>query len=535
MSCASVATDRSPLSVGRPASPTGRREARRPTKVRNRGAPSTRLRLLAAVAGAGWAAAFADPAPLVSAVEVIGNTRTRDEVVLRELLFAVGDPADSAVVAETERNLRALLFLGRPEIRLEPVGDGTVRAIVSVEDLWARAVSPLLSGDAHEVSAGAVALDYNFLGRGQVAQVTLFHDAVRGNRGSAHYRAPRLAGSRVGLSVDAGVGQEGHDLDLTVSQGFWSLAAPWAYGASLSSHRSLVRLYAGGHLAARYGDRTEAAGLWLSASRGARWKVRPGIRLAVSDRAFRADPPFTDAPVGRRRVVPSLSLTLWRPQYATARFLNLMGPVEDLQVGSWLTASAGVSARTLGSDRDFPFLTLTLSPRHASAAGWYLFATAGASGRWREGGYWHVISSSRVLAYRRLTAAPGAPTAALRFEFDALSRPEDEGSQFLLGVDAGLRGYGPRRFDGTRRLLAGAELRPVFARRRSWSLGAALFAEAGAAWSPGRSAPTARPAAGMGLRVGLPRIYNTPVLRVDLAHGTRGGAWQLSFGMGQYF
>ena len=40
---------------------------------------------------------------------------------------------------------------------------------------------------------------------------------------------------------------------------------------------------------------------------------------------------------------------------------------------------------------------------------------------------------------------------------------------------------------------------------------------------------------GAGGRIGLPRVYNTPVMRVDLAYGAGDGAWQLSFGIGQYF
>lgn len=474
-------------------------------------------------------------APVVSAVEIAGNTRTRDDVILRELLFAVGDRADSATLAETERNLRALLFLGRPEVRLVPTGDGTVRAVVAVVDLYARAVSPLLSGDTDEVSVGAVALDFNLLGRGQTAQVTLFHDAISGNRASTRYRDPRLRGSRLSLSADAGLSGEGHDLALSLALPFWSLATPWAWGGAVASSRARLRLYAGGHLAARYDDRVDAGSLWLVRSYGESWKVRPGLRLAVSDRTFRAHPPFTYAPADRRRLLPSLSLTLWRPRYATTRFLNLLGPVEDLQVGSWLAAGAGLSLAALRSDRSFPFLSLTLSPRHAFADDWYLFGTLGASTRWRAGGYWNLVTSSRLFAYHRFPAWPGAPTAALRLGYDTLSRPEDEGSQYLLGVDAGLRGYGPRRYDGTRRLLAGLELRPVFARRPSWSLGAALFADAGAAWTPRASRRVLRPAAGVGLRLGLPRIYDTPVLRADVARGLQGGPWQVSFGTGQYF
>ena len=102
----------------------------------------------------------------------------------------------------------------------------------------------------------------------------------------------------------------------------------------------------------------------------------------------------------------------------------------------------------------------------------------------------------------------------------------------LLGGDSGLRGYLPRHFDGDRRLTASVELRPVFLRHTDWALGGTLFADGGGAWD---GSPSLHASFGAGLRLGLPRIYDTPVLRADVAHGLSGGVWQLSFGLGQYF
>src|ERR1035437_4852084 len=43
------------------------------------------------------------------------HIRTREAVISRELLFEVGDTYDPALIAETERNLRALPFIRRAE------------------------------------------------------------------------------------------------------------------------------------------------------------------------------------------------------------------------------------------------------------------------------------------------------------------------------------------------------------------------------------------------------------------------------------
>ena len=39
------------------------------------------------------------------------HIRTREEIIRQELLFAPGDPLDKEAIAQTERNLRALVFL----------------------------------------------------------------------------------------------------------------------------------------------------------------------------------------------------------------------------------------------------------------------------------------------------------------------------------------------------------------------------------------------------------------------------------------
>ena len=96
--------------------------------------------------------------------------------------------------------------------------------VVSVLDLYARALSPTLSGKSGEVSYGLVGMDFNFLGRGQVVQLTFDHDAITGNRVAALYHLPRLAGTRRTLTTNICVGAEGHDVRLTVSQPFFSLA-----------------------------------------------------------------------------------------------------------------------------------------------------------------------------------------------------------------------------------------------------------------------------------------------------------------------
>ena len=498
---------------------------------RNLRPKATRLtRVVLAFVALGMADRVAAAGPTVRQITIVGNSRTDSTVVLRELLYAVGEPLDTALVEESERNLRRLLFLGKVETVLTH-DERSVGVELQLEDLYARALTPQLAGELGELSYGIVALDYNLLGRGQVARIDLNHNAVAGNSGSLFYQNPRLRGSRHTITANLGGAEEGHHLFLSVSQPFYALSTPWSYGASVSSSQHVARLYSGQRLATKYGDRREAAAAWVTRSYGNATKLRPGFRVSVSDHRFDSQQRFAYAPQDRRRVLPSVDITVWEPEYEKTRFVLDLGRVEDIQLGSWISTRVGGSSETLGSDRDFVFYQLRLSPNLNLRDNLYMFGTALHSSRLDRGGSFERYTAVSMRAYARLASHH---TIALRLWWDALDEPEDQ-SQLLLGADRGLRGYAPRRFDGSRRFLFNLEARPTFRHNRIYVLAGALFADAGSVWSPGDNKHRLAASVGVGARVGLLTVYNSPILRVDVARGFLDTSWQLSFGLGQYF
>ena len=124
-----------------------------------------------AIGQVAWAHAAIDP-PRIQRILICGNERTTAEIIRRELLFAEGDLVDSSRIAETERNLRRLFFIGEVDIRIADTHAGS-EVTVEVEDLYSRALSPLISGQPNELSFGLVGLDYNLFGRGQSLRFSL--------------------------------------------------------------------------------------------------------------------------------------------------------------------------------------------------------------------------------------------------------------------------------------------------------------------------------------------------------------------------
>lgn len=123
-------------------------------------------------------------------------------------------------------------------------------------------------------------------------------------------------------------------------------------------------------------------------------------------------------------------------------------------------------------------------------------------------------------------------SVALRFAMDALLHTKQI-DQLLLGMDTGLRGLPAHALAGNRRTILNLELRPTLHYDQRWTLAAASFFDAGNAWNKSERSRL-RYAYGMGLRLGFPQLYNTPVWRLDLAWSDRGD-WHLSLGLGQYF
>ncbi|HCQ04449.1 MAG TPA: hypothetical protein DIT99_28945 [Candidatus Latescibacteria bacterium] len=468
--------------------------------------------------------------PTIRHISIEGNTRTREAIIRRELLFSEGEPLDSMLVVESARNLRRFFFLGQVDIQVQKK-DRFADVVVSVLDLYARALSPTLSGKSGELSYGLVGMDFNFLGLGQVVQLTFDHDAITGNRVAALYHLPRLAGTRRTLTTNIGVGAEGHDVRLTVSQPFFSLATTWSYGVSFFSQEEVVRLYSNQIISARYADRIDGGAAWITRSFGDQIKVRPGIRLDLSDRQFATQQGFTYAPNNRRRVLPSVGLTIWKPHFERVRYIQFLGRLEDLPIGSFVSTRVGISHQSLGSDRDFGVFSLHLAPRFKLYANGYTFISLFLSGRRQTGSYRNVFGQAELVTYAQVRRLH---TLAFRIRWDAIGRTEDI-SQLLLGVIRGLRGYVPRRFDGTRRFLLNVEARPTFYRHPAFALGGAFFMDSGTVWTPGVNDPGLNTSVGLGGRLGFTRVYNNPILRADLAYAIQDRTWQLWVGLGQYF
>ena len=463
-------------------------------------------------------------------ITISGHQRTQRQTIERELLFTAGARLDSALLGETERNLRRLPFLGKIAINIVPDGE-FVDIEVRVQDLYARALSPIFSGSLNALNYGLIAVDYNFAGRGRLARIALEDRADRGPRGQISLSDPRLVGASHSAHIDLALERDGHDLEWHFSHPYTTLSTPRTYGIRQWTNRTPRTYYEDGSARYQYANTNEGMSLWYGISRGSNYKIRTLYEVRYADRTVLAS--LTPQPhfERQRRLQQSATFTLWKPRFQRAQFIANLGSVEDLQLGSWLSLRAGYAHAIDTADKSFTFFRANLSPRWSYRQVAYVFATGSAS--WQHNG--RGVENTYLLAdLRTYIRISQSHSAAVRIRLDALHRPVPV-DQLLLGLDTGLRAYSPHAFTGERRSMLSVEMRPTLIRTPWYVLAGAAFFDMGAAWNPPSNPFNLRSSAGLGLRVGLPKLYGTPVWRLDLAHAIRQHSWRLSVGVGQYF
>mgnify|MGYP001162845823 CR=1 FL=1 len=470
----------------------------------------------------------AGSAQTIQTISILGPKRTRIETVERELLFRVGEPFDSTRIEESARNLRRLPFLGRVKLTPYTVGSD-IHVEVRVQDLHARALSPTVTGSIDALEYGLAALDYNLGGRGERILLAVASQTYVGKSAEVSFWKPRLFGSEHSVFSRAYGSQEGRDVQWSLNRPFFTLKSRVSYGISLRDAQSITRLLGPSYVLGEYETADRSTRIWCETSHGENMKVRP--RLEIGYLKHRGPEKFGEnySILSKSRMYGYLSLTLWQPRYSTDRFVHKLGPVEDIQTGSSLSMRWGYTQGISPNASSFLHLDFNLSPRWHLQNRVYVFSTFHLGIRQTRSRFEHGISLVQLQAYRRFGSNS---SLALRLRAEAIHRP-DGIRQLPLGLKTGLRGFPVNTWVGNRRIIVNTEIRPTFFQTTWATLGGALFGDLGTAWTAPET-PSLHSALGMGLRLGLSRIYNTPVWRLDVARNSR-RKWYISLGMGQYF
>lgn len=447
------------------------------------------------------------------------HMRTRKSTVRSHLLFDSGDRWSRDRAEETARNMRRLQFL-TPE-RIEGIvrGDSTVVVVVT-RDLWSTLLDFNVERGGGQTFGSFSFTERNLLGLGKEVSVGYAEDPTGLSRSLSYYD-PALRGGRAQLRVGAATGSDGASSEFLAGLPYYSIEAPYTLQAEGARTTSVARLFERGSEVARFDRRVEhleVVGGFGSHRGGIVRRITGSFlvfnrRLGSSTVVPGAPADFAGGEDNLRIRRLSGTLSLWRPDYMQRTFVEEMGPIEDFDIGQTAVIELGIAPAFLGGTADEAYARFGFD---AGASLPFGFGRVRVSSESR-------IRSAPLEIVRRLDArwmVPWQPRHTL-----VLSVLGIEGSrvprnfQIVFGALNGLRAYSVHALAGRRAWRFNAEDR--------WSLpddlggqlrvGFAGFYDGARAWGPGSGGSEWFHSVGAGLRMSLPRLAPSQILRLDVA------------------
>ena len=461
-----------------------------------------------------------------SGIYRLGNhlhIRTKHATIRAQLLFKSGDRYNARKLAETERNLRLLVYIYDAHVFPMHYANGKVDVKVITKDVWT--LSPGISfGRSGGTNSTSYNLqDRNFLGWGKTLQISRSSTVDRTSNTLA-YADPNVLGSRWTATLAYIDSSDGHQRSALIVQPFYSLDTRWSAKILANTFDRTVSQYSLGNIVGQFNDNESTYELSGGISRGLvdGWTQRLLFGMHYDANYFVPTPgttlPAKPLPPNRTLSYPFVGFDIAQDDFKKVGDENQIGKTEDLYFGTEVTGQVGVSSEGFGANGNALIMAFTAMHGFDLPDEQQLFLTGDFSTRVEGGRARNLISDGNVKYYWRWR-----PDWLLYASLSAtVTDSLDPDMQLLLGGDNGLRGYPLRYESGTSRGLFTVEQR-VFTDWYPFRLvrvGAAVFADVGRTWGSGvvgNSDPGLLSDVGIGLRLGNTRSGLGNILHVDLA------------------
>ncbi len=502
----------------------------------------------------------------IGQLTVEGNSRTRDHVILRELLFKTGDVYTVEDELESERILRRKPYLGDAEIGATwDAETSTVEIHVVVTDLWSLIPAldmPAFSKDSSDFLVQVV--DSNMFGTGNQAQLRYQRISEAGERTRSlirtRYTDPRLFSSHLEFDGHYTQKREGDSWKVSLQRPQYSLKTRWSAAFMASEHVDLKRWYENGEKTDVYDRSMQQGSGQITRFFGGRHKQIQLSVWGVSERSkfnlleAHSSPDFSAtwgatkhrksqfAPQDRDVKILGVSVGRRNIDFVRTRYVNQMGRVEDITVGYGYSMSIGYGSPFYGSDRSETVLNWLFSSSLAHQDSLFLSAHADYTTRLSNEPRESVFKGRIKFVRKNLFYQTLAARLSTLFEFGR----EGE-SQVILDGENGIRGYSPYAFSGEKMIILNLESRTIFnggifeELNSLLVVGSAMFLDIGYIWI-GDELAISEPkrSIGAGLRFSIPRLSGSRVFRFDLAYplDIRGGTSRvpvITYGIGHVF
>lgn len=465
------------------------------------------------------------------------HVRTRPQVIRRELLFQVGEPFDSVLMAESARNLRGLGIFR--DVRIDSIpADSGVMMRVTTRDGWTTRAGGRLRTSGGQISFGLSFFEDNFLGTASRAGVSYSSDPVR-TTFALQASQPRVFGSSVGVGARWENRSDGTVLLGQVNRPFYSIHDFRGFTVGAEFRDETVNQYLDG-----IDTPIDTLDHLMGAIRGSvawalRREERSYTRAGVLAQVMRNnyEPVSDTAPIGRTVTAAVGGYMEWsHVRYVARTGFQSFTRTEDIDLSTTLTAGLYAAPTFLGYDTAGVGAFLAFRTGAVFKNGFVAFNGISDALLTAQG----VDSGGTVL---NTTVAWNPDSSSLLVWHGStgwLTNPAP-GYEFDLGLNSGPRAFGVHSFTGNRAFFTTAE-----ARRLVWprifgvlSLGFAAYVDYGGAWWSGSPVRTGTDV-GVGLRLAQPRSSLGIVSRLDLSwrfanSADTTGEWIISLGRGFVF
>jgi hypothetical protein len=464
------------------------------------------------------------------------HIQTQAPVIRREVLLRPGQPYDSALVAESERNLRALGIFRRVQIDSVRTDSGLVLRVLT-KDGWSTQVDWRFRSTGGEVAFTIGMVETNLLGTASSAAVRYRKDPDRSSLALA-FRRRRLFAGTIGLEFGYENRSDGRLSGIAVDRPFFSTTSANGFRLGLEDDDARVLRFFEG----QEEPRDTLSRRFTLARASYAWALRAAttgyLRLGLSAQVQRDDTlrVGSSAPFERTVTGSVGSYLVWnRSRFLVAHGYAGFAREEDVDLGTTVRVGLHAAPSLLGYERNG--LAPEVSGRFGiRLPGGFGYVDASADGLYTAAG----LDSGTVQLGGTVVLQPHPRhVGVLHLEGGWLKNPVP-GEEFDLGLGSGPRAFGSHSFTGDRSIFATAEYRYTLV-DDLWGLvglGLAGFVDHGGAWYSGSPRRTGWDA-GVGLRVGASRSTDVPALRFDLAHrfanDVEPAGWVITVGKGFAF
>jgi hypothetical protein len=470
------------------------------------------------------------------------HVETRRTVVEKFLLFRSGEEYRPELLAQTERNLRALRFLKSASVVPGPPHDGVVDVVVTTQDAWSIAPETQAGSKGGESTFGATLSDSNLIGLGKEIELE-WDKGIDRSRLGLNYSDPAFFAPYWNAKFGYAHNSDGYDHRFSVVRPFYSFTTPWSAELSFTGFTQEDHLYEGGLEHERFRHhRREIVGSYGRALRGSddgATRLIAGMRLVDNSFATLTSHALASAPEPRQFRYLFLRLDRVENDFVKVNFVNKDIRFEDFNLGRQTSIEAAISPQAFGPETNTGFVRVAAADGKHIAGDGFLLPAFSVSSRF-AGGPAHTIASTSLLMVRRTDAR--YPRALVGRIAITNGWRVDHDVQFAADGLTGLRGYRAHSFTGSRSIVMNLEERLYLGREvlQLASPGIVAFIDAGNATYGGMAdLMKLKTDIGVGIRVGLPRTPKN-LLRLDFSYALnddplRRRGLMVSFSSGQAF